>query len=78
MGALMASGRSGSLDCSQLGLPCTHRMGVRPQRVLRVALGLDPTELDQGVTRDRCHRYQMEKLTRHDMHIYGEIMESWS
>lgn len=58
-------------------LPCSHRMGLRPQRVFIVALCLCPVELDQDATRDRSHRHQTENMTLHDVHVHGEIMGSW-
>lgn len=45
--------RSCSLNCGQLEKSSVHQMGVRPQRILIVALYLHPIELDQGTTRDQ-------------------------
>lgn len=80
----MASGRSCSLTCSQLGGSCVPgvclaptELGIGTQRVLRV-LRLDATQLDQGATRDGSHRCQTEDLTLCEVHVHGEIMESWS
>lgn len=81
----MASGRSCSLTCRQLGGCCVPwvclaptELGIGTQRVLRVALRLDATELDQGATRDGSHGHQTEDLTLHEVHVHGEITESWS
>lgn len=59
-------------------LPCIHRIGIRLQRLLRIALFLDPVQLKEGATRDISPQYQTENLTLHGMCVCEEMMEFWS